>query len=362
MYNKEKILKTVGRNHMAPAEYTYVIKLQSDNYLLSEFLHEKHTFIGNINNTHGVPYIFSGYNKVNNVDLWVINQEKQGYYYLWFKTRQEAVDLEEYLHENIKKRQVKQPNPIYKLIKNGWQHYNDYATREKEDLIGHDSVLTTVIHDIHNYTRYLAFLKTVGEDSRTLNYLLYGPPGSGKSSMIKTLGTMLKLPIYIVNQDAMDGATASTVLNPVSVHPYKIVLFEDLDRYLKEEKYCMADILNQLDGVESNKGCVRFFTCNDIDEIYKHDALVNRMNAKFQFDYPTIDDFEKKLDRLLTFWDEDWRNYNKYKKMEFLSMIDGLNTVSRRITLRPFTTYVIRYLFDKDCLEKMIENIEELYK
>ena len=111
-------------------------------------------------------------------------------------------------------------------------NFNDYATREKKDLIGYDSVLSTVIHDIDNYTRYLSFLKTVGEDSRTLNYLLYGPPGSGKSSMIKTLGTMLKLPIFIVNQDAMDGASASTVLNPTTGHQYRIVLFEDIDRDL----------------------------------------------------------------------------------------------------------------------------------
>ena len=124
----------------------------------------------------------------------------------------------------------------------------------------------------------------------------------------------------------------------------------------------MADILNQLDGVESNKGCVRFFTCNDVDEIYKHDALINRMNGKFKFDYPTIDDFEKKLNILLTFWDDDWHKENKYKKIEFLSLLYDLNTISCRITLRPFTTYVIRYLFSIDCLEKMIENIGELYK
>ena len=363
MFNREKILKTFGKNHMAPDEYNYVLKLESGNLLINCFNYEKHTFIGNVRNTKGLPYISSGYNKVNDVDMWVINQEKQGYYYLWFKSRKEAVDLEDYLIEKMKSQETKQPNSIYRLGKNGWNHCSDYATRKKEDLIGHDGVLETVIHDISNYTRYLDFLKTIGEESRTLNYLLYGPPGTGKSSMIKTLGTMLKLPIFIINQNVMEHADASVLLNPTSAHQHRIVLFEDLDRYLKEGKYCMSDILNQLDGVESSKGCIRFFTCNDINEIYKHDALLNRMSAKFEFGYPTIEDFEKKLDRLLTFWYDDWRNDNIHERKKFLSIIEErLKSVSGKITLRPFTTFVIRYLFENDCFEKMIENVGELYK
>ena len=114
---------------------------------------------------------------------------------------------------------------------------------------------------------------------------------------------MHNLPIYIVNPTLMDNVSASTLLNPkTSTHTNRIILFEDFDRYLKEGKYSMSEILNELDGVESTEGCIRFFTCNDVEEIYKHDALINRMSAKFEFNYPTIDDFKAKLNRFLTFW------------------------------------------------------------
>ena len=34
--------------------------------------------------------------------------------------------------------------------------------------------------------------------------------------------------------------------------------------------------------------------------------------------------------------------------------------MAKQITLRPFTTYSLRYLFEEDCIGKMIEHIEEL--
>ena len=35
----------------------------------------------------------------------------------------------------------------------------------------------------------------------------------------------------------------------------------------------MSEILNELDGIESSEGCIRFFTCNDIEEVKKHDQV-----------------------------------------------------------------------------------------
>ena len=90
----------------------------------------------------------------------------------------------------------------------------------------------------------------------------------------------------------------------------------------------MSEILNELDGIESTDGCIRFFTCNDIDEVKKHDALINRMNCFSQY--------------FMTLFNE--------------------KTKIKNITLRQFTTFIIRYLFDDKCLDKMIENINELFE
>jgi hypothetical protein len=355
---------TVGKQHCAPAKYKYCLKsLITDEFMLL-LRYENTSFIGNLSNPDGLPYILNGLNYIDNIDVWVINQEKQGYYYLWFESKEVCLTLYSNMIEKKRLRERKVVNPIYKMTRNGWQQVDSYTDRNPVDLIGYESHLNTVQADMSNYNKYIDFLKSIGEGNRTLNYLLYGPPGTGKTTLIKTLGTLHNLPIYIVNPAVMENISASTVLNPKhSNHKNRIVLFEDFDRYLAEGRFCMSDILNQLDGVESTEGCIRFFTCNNVNEIYKHDALINRLSAKFMFDYPSINQFEKKLDRFLTFWDNnDQTNLNHTKKKQFLELVNSYNSKStQKLTLRPYSNYIIRYLFDKDCLDKMIQNIDLLF-
>jgi SpoVK/Ycf46/Vps4 family AAA+-type ATPase len=138
----------------------------------------------------------------------------------------------------------------------------------------------------------------------------------------------------------------------------KIVLFEDFDRYLQEGRHNMSEILNELDGIESTEGVVRFFTANNVQEMMKYDALINRMSAKFEFFMPTMEHFSAKLDRFLTLYPAEWREENKVKIDAFLKLIE-VQCVGN-LTLRPFSNYVIRYLFDTNCMDLMVEHIAEL--
>ncbi len=267
----QKYINAVGNAHQAPAQYKYCLKvmIQSSQFL-SLLKQERNGFIGNFNDPNGVPYALNGENKINDTDMWVVNQEKQGYYLLWFKSRAEAETLYNYVFDKIPKPST--INSIYKFSKHSWQHLNNYSKRDAIDLIGYNHHMEVIQKDISNYAKYIEFLKSIGEGSRTLNYLLCGPPGTGKTTLIKTLASENNIPIYIVNPNLMDSnMDVSAILNP-KVHnnlKAKIQLFEDFDRYLSEGKYSMSEILNELDGIDSTEGIVRFFTANNIEEVKK---------------------------------------------------------------------------------------------
>jgi hypothetical protein len=355
----KKYIKTVGRAHYAPAKYTYCLKVPTTSEFLTLLKQERNQFIGNFDSPNGQPYLLGGENKINDTDMWVVNQEKQSYYMLWFRSREDAVILWKYVFD--KKPKPSTVNSIYKFTKHGWAHCNNYSQRDAIDLIGYSHHMEVIQKDMANYSKYIEFLKSIGEGSRTLNYLLYGPPGTGKTTLIKTLGSENNIPIYIVNPTLMDNVSASDILNPKVNHSAtkaKIVLFEDFDRYLTEGKYSMSEILNELDGIESTEGVVRFFTANNIAEVMKFDALVNRMSAKFEFFMPILEHFSAKLDRFLTLYPAEWREENEEKIGAFLALVE--TQCVGKLTLRPFSNYVIRYLFDANCVDLMIEHIEEL--
>lgn len=346
-----------GRKHIAPDAYPYCLRIpQIDQGIgFMSLLHSyctKYSSIGNHYTPNGSPIISDGYNEIMDKQVFVINQMKQGYYYIYFKSKNDADEIYNNLLDIHKKKEFVRQNPIYKFnrMHSQWVQVSSYQQKNSIDFIGYHHYLNLIIKDIDNYVKHSEFLKSIGEGYRTMNYLLFGPPGVGKTTLIKTLASIKNFPIYIVSATNFDSAKT---LNPVNqAYPLKIILIEDFDRCLEDPKHNMSEILNSLDGIETSEGCIRFFTANNADIILNNKALINRMNSKFEFYYPNKEQFVNKINRLLTIKtdvDED-------KKNKFIDSV----VEKENITIRSFTNYIIRYLFDEDYLDKMIYNITEL--
>lgn len=136
-------------------------------------------------------------------------------------------------------------------------------------------------------------------------YLLYGVPGTGKSSTVTAIASHFNKPIYIINLSTVQDDNA--LLNAfLTTSPSCIVLIEDIDCVnaaskrspslvpvregeSREEKeteehggVTLSGLLNAIDGVASTEGRLLFMTTNHIDKL--DPALIReaRIDKRFE--------------------------------------------------------------------------------
>lgn len=116
-------------------------------------------------------------------------------------------------------------------------------------------------------------------------WLLYGLPGSGKTSIIRAIGEDLDLPIFIYNLAEIDNREFITRWNAMKKNAPCIALIEDIDnvfhgrknvtnRVIVENKKGESKgkldfdiLLNCIDGIERSEGIFTIITTNDISKI-----------------------------------------------------------------------------------------------
>jgi AAA+ superfamily predicted ATPase len=290
-------------------------------------------------------------------DCWVYNQEKQGFLILHFKSLTEYNFLIQTFNLLQKKEIDKIQNKLYRYVeKQGWILEETYSEFDEKYLIGYGDYFKSIENDIENHKKHEKLLKSIGE-FKSLSYLLYGAPGTGKTTLIKALSSKYNMDVYVINSITVRSSNISKILNPGKAAAKNVILlFEDFDRFLEdsETKILMGQILNAMDGFDDTANTIRFFTGNNCDIIFNEKALINRISGKYKFDYPNFEMFRDKINKLLSVTKINIEE-NREKIDHFISLV-----IDKSITLRPFTSYCIRYLFNENCIDDLVQNIGDL--
>ncbi|KAJ7484956.1 P-loop containing nucleoside triphosphate hydrolase protein [Mycena galericulata] len=157
-------------------------------------------------------------------------------------------------------------------------------------------------------------------------YLLYGEPGTGKSSTIHALAGELGLEIYFISL-AAPGIDDYTLGRLIRDTPSRCILLiedidcafpsreEDDDEPLLDSKgnpipkepipprsqVTLAGLLNVLDSVASEEGRLTFATTNHIEQLDPALIRPGRMDLKIQYGLATSEQLEQMFDRFYPF-------------------------------------------------------------
>jgi hypothetical protein len=84
------------------------------------------------------------------------------------------------------------------------------------------------------------------------------------------------------------------------------------------------------------------------------------MNDKLEFYYPTLDDFIGKLRILLKFHEKKGTPVSEESITEFsITLNERMKNKEKPVTMRTFTAFILRYLFEDNCLIHIAQKIKD---
>lgn len=139
------------------------------------------------------------------------------------------------------------------------------------------------------------------------NYLFYGPPGCGKTSVIRCLAGEFKLKACFMSLSNA-GVTDHSIIAALAQIPKPCILvFEDVDALFVDREndtksqLSFSGLLNAVDGIVSTEGILMVMTTNHVDRLDAALLRCGRVDRRFEFRPPGHDEIARYF---LTFYPE----------------------------------------------------------
>ncbi|CAG8977636.1 hypothetical protein HYALB_00006586 [Hymenoscyphus albidus] len=261
---------------------------------------------------------------------------------------------------------------MYTVEHTEWKPFGEARKKRPiESVILDQGIKDRVVADVKDFLASQDWYVDRGIPYRR-GYLLYGPPGSGKSSFIQALAGELDFGVSIIDLSQRGITDDKLALMLTKLPPRTILLLEDADSAFVNRRKMDADgyngstvtfsgLLNALDGVAAGEERIAFLTTNHIDRLDEALIRPGRVDMTVRIGEATRYQAAEMWNRFYGDIDVDGKGLERFlKRLEQLELIagEGKHTKTKMST----STAAIQglFLFNKNNMDGAIEMAEGL--
>lgn len=227
---------------------------------------------------------------------------------------------------------------------NYWGNLTRKHKRSFESVILPCGLQERLMADVHEFISSKDWYYKMGIPWRR-GYLLAGPPGNGKSSVVTAVASEIDFEVCIINLGQTEEDELSGLMSDLKEK--SILLLEDIDcAFIERENrkpISMSTLLNLLDGVNAPEGRLVFITTNHPEKL--DSALIRPGRVDLQVILP--DATEKQIERLYERFHPNYEDATQFAKL----------AMQYKPTMANLQGYFLQY---RNSSQKTMDNIKEL--
>ncbi len=161
-----------------------------------------------------------------------------------------------------------------------WEELNTVTNKRIENTIVSQEVEKNLFQDVKKFLDNPEWYHQRGIPWKR-GYLLHGPPGTGKTSVIKAIANEYSMDVFSIQMDSLCDDQFINLMTSISARTNKkpyILTLEDIDRSKIFNKYrnhydegktyiSFSTLLNEIDGIVESYGRILIITANDYNKI-----------------------------------------------------------------------------------------------
>lgn len=244
--------------------------------------------------------------------------------------------------------------------------------RPLDSVILDQGIKETIVNDVKDFLGRQQWYVDRGIPYRR-GYLLYGPPGSGKSSFIHALAGELDFGVAMINLSER-GMSDDKLTQMLTRLPQRtLLLLEDADAAFNNRKQVDAEgysgatvtfsgLLNALDGVAAGEERIAFLTTNHVDRLDEALIRPGRVDMTVRIGEATLYQAAEMWDRFYGDIDTDGQGRERFlAKLLSLGLISDSSAGADAPRMRTSTAAIQGlFLFNKDNMDGAIATAEGL--